>query len=206
MNRMLVVAVACTSFLAFAEPAKTKEEAQKMVDEGMAKSCTMAKDAITKAGDVCADEQAKVGPVDCANKDSRKSVDFLKLNGECQKKVAGKAKSDGEAAKKALKEDKPAEKKDEKAEKKDEKAEEKKADAKPADAATGTVCKAMDASGATVAEVTSDGTPIKCSSLLRDKLKAEKCEAGKKLEFQVLATWKGKEQKPSTTKITCPKK
>ena len=97
-----IVAVAAVSVLAagvvWAQEAKTKEEAQAQVDAGMAKSCDMVKTQVQAKKDVCAEEAAKLEPVDCSKKESRKTVDFLALNASCSSKVraaAGKsAKSD----------------------------------------------------------------------------------------------------------------
>ncbi|MEW5738492.1 MAG: hypothetical protein AB1938_06170 [Myxococcota bacterium] len=184
----------------------SKEEAQRKVDQAMARSCTLAKAAITRAGDVCADEKAKMAAVDCAKKETRKGVDFLALNGTCQKKVREAVKAKGDSAKKNFTADAEADTKTDKRDERDEKYEEFQGEAEGSKVAgpTSTTCRAVDSGGATVAEVTSEGTPIKCSGVLREKVKAQKCEPGKQLEFQLFARSRGKEQKPSTLKVTCP--
>jgi hypothetical protein len=163
----LFVALTCST-LALAD---AKEDAQKKVDEAMAQSCELAKKNVTDRRDVCADEFAMLGSVDCQSRDQRKASDFLKVNGECTRKLKEKAA--------------PASRKDEK---------------------KGSHCKVVDESGAVVAELDSDGTSVKCNMELRDKVKAEKCEPGKKLEYQFIGEALGKETRPSAFSVTCPGK
>jgi hypothetical protein len=173
----------CCTLISTAALADAKEDAQKKVDEAMAKSCDLAKKAISDKASTCTEENQAMSAVDCAVKEQRKTVDFLKLNGACQKKVResiesgkGSGKSEGKAEEKG---DKPAGK--------------------------GTHCKAVD--GETVVlEHDSEGSAIKCQSELREKMKAEKCEPGKKLELQFIGEAFGKTMKPTSFTITCPRK
>ncbi|MFT3710202.1 MAG: hypothetical protein QM817_21455 [Archangium sp.] len=174
MNRLIVVLTFALSTLAFAD---AKEDAQKKIDEAMAQSCDLAKKNVTTNKEVCADEFAKLDPVDCQNKDQRKASDFLKVNGECTRKMKDAAKS-GSLPKK----EGDGEKK------------------------KGSHCKVLDDSGTVVAELDSEGTSVKCNTEIREKVKAEKCEPGKKLEFKFIGEALGKETKPTNLTVTCPKK
>ena len=177
MNRIALLCAVTVSLLAFAD---AKEDAQKKVDEAMAQSCQLAKDAVAKQATACADENAKLSAIDCKDKASRKTTDFLKLNGECQKKVREGAKATAEDAKKG----EP---------KKDEKKKE-------------TTCKAVDSTGATLAEATVEGTMVKCSLELSKKVK-EGCgeaDAGTKKEYEAVGEVLGKEVKTKAS-VTCPK-
>jgi len=148
--------------------ADSKEDAQKKVDEAMAKSCELAKKNVENNKEACSDQAKAFEALDCASKDSRKSVDFLKVQGECLKKVKEGAKAAPASEKKAA----------------------------------GTHCKVTDEAGAVVLEHDSEGTTIKCQGEIREKVKAEKCEPGKKLALQYLADG----GKPIAMNITCPKK
>jgi hypothetical protein len=71
----------------------------------------------------------------------------------------------------------------------------------------GSHCKVMDETGAVIAEHDSEGTTIKCQGEIREKVKAEKCEPGKKLAYQYVGEASpGKEGKPIAMNISCPKK
>jgi hypothetical protein len=82
-------------------------------------------------------------------------------------------------------------------------AEEKKTEGKK----KGSHCKVMDEAGAVVVEHDSEGSTIKCQSEIREKVKGEKCEPGKKLAYQYVGeSAPGKEGKPIAMNITCSKK
>ncbi len=187
-----IVAVAAVSILAgsvlWAQEAKTKEEAQAQVDAGMAKSCDMAKTQVQAKKDVCAEEAAKLEPVDCSKKESRKTVDFLALNASCSSKVRA-------AAGKSAKSDKSGTS--------ETKATEAKGDAKSAEKGEGTHCKALDEAGKVVAEVDSTGGELSCRGALRAKVRKERCEPGKKLSLSVVSVVGGKEGRPASFKVTC---
>ena len=70
----------------------------------------------------------------------------------------------------------------------------------------GTHCKALDETGAVQLELDSEGSSIKCMGELREKVKAEKCAPGKKLDWKFVGEAMGKELKPTSLTITCPKK
>ena len=71
----------------------------------------------------------------------------------------------------------------------------------------GSHCKLVDETGAVVVEHDSEGTTIKCQGEIREKVKALKCEPGKKLSLQYIGeSAPGKEGKPVPTNISCPKK
>ena len=182
MTRLTAIAVSLCAALAFA--AESKEETQKKVDEAMQKSCELAKKNVIDNKAACASEATALEAVDCANKDQRKASDFLKVQGECLKKVkAGGAKA----------EEKPAEG----------------TAAAPAEGEKkkGSHCKVIDETGAVVVEHDSEGTTIKCQGEIREKVKAAKCEPGKKLTYQYVSeSAPGKEGKPVGMNITCPKK
>jgi hypothetical protein len=182
--RCLLTAICCTALSAFA--ADSKEDAQKKVDEAMQQSCELAKKNVADKAAECPDESKALAAVNCADKGSRKSVDFLKLNVECAKKL----KADAKAAK--------AEAKEAKAEAKDEKAADKKG---------GSHCKVMDEAGAVVLEHDSEGGSIKCQGEIREKVKASKCTPKAKLTLQYVGeSAPGKEGKPIAMNITCPAK
>lgn len=163
MKRFTAVAVSLCAAVAFA--ADSKEDAQKKVDEAMAKSCELSKKNVMDHKDVCAEAATALEPIDCANKDQRKSVDFLKLNVECAKKMKA-----GGAAKT---EDKPADG----------------AAAAPAEGGEkkkGSHCKVVDEAGAVVVEHDSEGTTIKCQGEIREKVKAASVSRGRSSRF---STW-----------------
>jgi hypothetical protein len=156
------------------------------MDEASAKACEIAKTQISKQPK-CTEENAKISGVDCADKAARKAADYMTLNSECMKKVREGAKAEGEEAKKELKEEKA-------------KAEEKKAEEKK-----DVTCKAVDASGASIAEAIAP-TQVKCTGDLGKKVR-ESCteaDAGKKKDYEVVATV-GEKEKKSKGQITCPK-
>src|SRR5262245_37971263 len=76
------------------------------------------------------------------------------------------------------------------------------ADSNPDAGKKGTHCKVTDEAGAVVLEHDSEGTTIKCQGEIREKVKAEKCEPGKKLALQYVADG----GKPIAMNISCPKK
>jgi hypothetical protein len=163
--------------------ADSKEDAQKKVDEAMAKSCELAKKNVENNKEACADQAKAFEALDCASKESRKAVDFLKVQGECLKKVKETAKAGAPAEGAAGGPAGSGEKK------------------------KGSHCKVMDEAGAVLLEHDSEGTTIKCQGEIREKVKAEKCEPGKKLALQYVGeSAPGKEGKPSAMNISCPKK
>jgi hypothetical protein len=84
---LFAIALSTTAF------ADKKADAQAKVDAAMQKSCELSKKNIDAKKDICADEATAIDAVDCADKEARKSVDFLKLGGECTKKVKAAAKA-----------------------------------------------------------------------------------------------------------------
>jgi hypothetical protein len=194
MKRFVIVAALALSGVAFAD---TRDAAQKKVDDAMAQSCAMAKKNIADHKDVCADEFTKIDPIDCPVKESRKTLDFLKVNGECTQKVREQAKTGG-----GVKKEEPASAPATGGEE----AKKEEAPAAGGEKKKGSHCKALDGTGAVVAEHDSEGTSIKCQGELRKKIEAERCEPGKKLAFQLVGQFMGKETKPSSLKISCPKK
>ncbi len=191
MKRLTVLFAALAAAVAFAD---AKEDAQKKVDEAMAQSCQMAKDNIAKQAEACADENTKMQAVDCKDKASRKTQDFLKLNVECANKVKAGAKGKAEEMKKEA----AARGDEKKAEEGKPAGEEKKKKE--------TSCKAVDGTGATLAEATVEGTIVKCSGELNKKVR-ETCteaDAGQKKQYEVIGTFLGKETKSKGT-VTCPK-
>ena len=181
LNALVALCVFSLSTAALAEDKKA--EAQAKVDAAMAQSCELTKKNILGKKDVCAEEAATLEATDCNDKEARKKADFLKLNGTCLEKQ--KAAIKGGAAKKE--DDKTA--------------------AAPAtdEKKKGTHCKALDETGAVQLEHDSEGSSIKCQTELREKVKAEKCEPGKKLEWKFVGESMGKEMKPTSLTITCPK-
>lgn len=77
--------------------AETKEEAQKTLDDALAQSCALTKKSLAAQPAACADELAAMAPVDCANRDSRKSRDFLKLNVACLARLKDEKKKPKDA-------------------------------------------------------------------------------------------------------------
>ena len=71
----------------------------------------------------------------------------------------------------------------------------------------GSHCRVIDETGTPVVEHDSDGTTLKCQGEIREKVKALKCEPGKKLSYQYIGeSAPGREGKPVAMSITCPKK
>ena len=194
MKRTIVAAVASTILAAgvlWAQEAKTKEEAQAQVDAGMAKSCEMAKTQVLAKKDVCAEEAAKLEPVDCTKRESRKTVDFLALNSSCSSKVRA-------ASGKSAKSDKAGTTTSTKSTT----AEAGKSSQPPAKASA-SHCKSLDEAGKVVAEAESTGGVLGCRGELREKLKKDHCAAGKVLKLSFVAVADGKDAKPSSFQVTC---
>jgi hypothetical protein len=182
MKQMKTWTLALALFALPALAQDKKEEAQAKVDAAMAEGCNTAKKLILAKKDVCAEEAAKMEPVDCATKESRKSVDFLALNSACANKQKAGASAAGAAPTKG------EEKAPTSAKKK------------------GSHCKVLDEAGAVVAEHDSEGGSIKCMGEVREKVKAAKCEPSKKLVYSFIGEFSGKEMKPTKMNITCPRK
>lgn len=73
--------------------------------------------------------------------------------------------------------------------------------------AGGSHCRVLDETGTLVVEHDSDGTTLKCQGEVREKVKALRCAPGKKLSYRYIGeSGPGKEGKPVTMNITCPKK
>lgn len=179
VNPLVMLCAAVLASAAFAEDKKA--DAQAKVDAAMAQSCELTKKNVVAKKDVCVEEAATLEATDCNDKDARKKADFLKLNGTCLEKVKAAAKGGAKKDDAA-----PA------------------ADAKPA--GKGTHCKALDETGAVALELDSEGSSVKCQNELREKVKAEKCSPGKKLEWKFVGEFMGKETKPTSLNVTCPKK
>jgi len=181
VNPLVMLCAAVLASTAFAEDKKA--DAQAKVDAAMAQSCELTKKNVVAKKDVCVEEAATLEATDCNDKDARKKADFLKLNGTCLEKVKAAAKGGAKKEEAAA----PADDKE-------------KAKGK------GSHCKALDETGAVQLELDSEGGSIKCLSEIREKVKAEKCAPGKELEWKFVGESMGKELKPSSLTITCPKK
>lgn len=71
---------------------------------------------------------------------------------------------------------------------------------------SGSHCKVVDETGTLVVEHDSEGTTLKCQGEIREKVKAARCESGKKLSYQYIGeSSPGREGKPVGMNITCPK-
>jgi hypothetical protein len=188
MKRTIVAMAVLTAIgggVSWAQEAKTKDEAQAQVDAGMAKSCETARTQVLAKKEICAEEAAKLEPVDCSKKESRKTVDFLALNSSCSTKVRA-------SASKSAKSDKTGT-----STKSD------KADSSSSAEAESTHCKALDEAGKVVAETDAKGGALSCRGALRSLIRKEQCAPGKKLKLSFVAVVGGKEEKPTSLSITC---
>lgn len=68
-------------------------EIQPQLAEGNRKSCEAAKAKVAQHADQCADEQAKLGSLDCQDAAARKASDFLKVSTTCLRRVSDQAKA-----------------------------------------------------------------------------------------------------------------
>ena len=90
LKTLVILFAVALSTLALADK---KADAQAKADAAAQKSCEAAKKNVDAKKDVCADEATALEAVDCADKEGRKAVDFVKLGAECTKKVKAAAKA-----------------------------------------------------------------------------------------------------------------
>ncbi|MFT3710984.1 MAG: hypothetical protein QM817_25440 [Archangium sp.] len=68
-------------------------------------------------------------------------------------------------------------------------------------------CRLMDETGTVVLQHESEGTTIKCQFEIREEIKKQRCESGKKLTFTYVGQGgTGKDLKPIQMNITCPRR
>ena len=79
--------------------ADTAEDKERKAEAAAVKACQVAKDKMSTQ-EACSEEYGHMSAVICSDKESRSTVDYVKLNAECQKKLKRLPAKKGAAKKK----------------------------------------------------------------------------------------------------------